>query len=218
MHIKYHDIIRKIRQRPLWWLDGVPRYEPFSPEPLGVSEIALVHTECQDCGLRYDVAIGRRPPHYQSLRNILAYENRLDVGDPPFACQELGSKTCGAGYCMSSLEIRILEFWESTTEGIRQTWKRNSEMERNLADAGYYKPCQNSPPEPVFLRLHDSEERDGWQRARQEGNFLEMVRLLEEVGCERPAEVANMLDLERRADLFRKEFWALSEERLGKRG
>jgi hypothetical protein len=214
MHLKYHDILRHASGRPLWWLDGVPRYEPFSPDVAGTFEIALVQTACQGCGTRYDVSVRPRPPLFHKLRNVLAYTNSLEVGDPPFACHELGATQCSAGYCTSSLEIKILEFWWRT--GIRAEWQRDKRLERLLVDANGNGTGETEPPQPVFLRIHNSEKRDEWRQARERGDFSAMTKLLAEFGCERPADVANMVDLDRREQASMRERWALTEERLGK--
>ena len=214
MHLKYHDILRHVPHGPLWWLNGVPRYEPFSPDVAGTFEIALVHTECRECGTRYDVAVQPRPPLFHSLRTILAYRNHLDVGDPPFACEELGTAQCLAGYCMTSVEIEILEFWYRAD--ISAKWQRDASLERLLADASPTAGRESAPPEPVYLRIHNSERKDEWHQARERGDFPAMVEFLAAFGCERPADVANMIDLDQREQSFRREIWGLTAERLGK--
>lgn len=214
MHLKYHDILRRACGRPLWWLDGVPRYEPFSPDVAGTIEIALVQIICQSCGTRYDVAIRPTPPFYHELRDVLAYTNSLEVGDPPFACHELGATECSAGYCTSSLAIKVLEFWWRT--GPVAEWQRDQSLERMLADAHGNGIAEKVPPQPVFLRINNSDKENEWREARERGDFPTMTRLLAEFGCERPADVANMLDLDRRLKKFKKECWALTKERLGK--
>jgi hypothetical protein len=153
------------------------------------------------------------PPLFHKLRDLLSYTNSLGIGDPPFACRELGAN-CGPGYCMSSLEIRILEFWYRTTVGSK--WQREPRFEQMLADAIWNEASENTPPEPIFLRIHNSEKKDEWRRARERGDFEAMVRLLTEFGCERPADVANMVDLDFRDELARRDRWALTEARLGK--
>ena len=216
MHAPYHDILRKVPQRPVWWLGGVPRYEPFSPDSAGIFEIALVHTECQACRTRYDVAVTARPPLFHSLRTVLAYDNSLEIGDPPFACNELGAPQCGAGYCMSSLEIRILEFWCRTT--ILSEWRRDPDLERPLADWDGDEAGRRNSIQSVIARIYESERSVEWHRVNGEGDFAAIVHILKDFGCERPEEVANMLDLDRRERQFRGEVSALTTERLGKRG
>ncbi len=216
MHLQYHDILRRVPQRPLRWLDGVPRYEPFTPDIVGSVEVALVHTECQSCGTRYDVAVRPRPPLFHSLRTVLAFSNSLEIGDPPFACLELGATRCSAGYCMSSLEMRILEFW--CRADVQSGWRRDSDFERPLADAGLGVAGEDDSPRSIMTRIYSSERQDEWRRVCSRGDFPAMVDLLTAFGCERPDQVANMLDRDRRERLFWQELSALREERLGKEG
>lgn len=211
MQRKYHDIIRNVSHHPLWWFEGIPRYGPFSPDIVGTFEAALVHTECRECGTRYDVAVCTQPPFYHPLRYVLAYTNSLNVGDPPFACQEFGA-TCGPGFSMSSVEIRILEFW--TRDKIQQDWQRVPSLERPLVDARHDIADPNFTFKPVFLRIYNSEKSDEWRHARDSGDFSEMVRLLKAFDCEHPIEVAHMIDLERRQKLFQLELSKLRDARF----
>lgn len=55
----YSDIT-KLLGPPIWWDDnGVPRYEPFSPDMLGVYDRLgiLLTIECQACDRKFKVAI-----------------------------------------------------------------------------------------------------------------------------------------------------------------
>jgi hypothetical protein len=31
MYVKYDDILRRSPEKPLWWVEGVPHYEPLRP-------------------------------------------------------------------------------------------------------------------------------------------------------------------------------------------
>jgi hypothetical protein len=213
MHLRYDDILNRVSHRPLWWLDGVPRYDPFSPCGVGGFEVALVHTECQDCRTRYEVAVRPRQPLFWSLRDMVAYMNSLDVGDPPNACRSLGSSNCSAGYCMSSLEISILEFWHRSS--LMQNWQRDCCMERPLVDTHYHGVFETESAKPVFLRIYESDRNNEWRQAQEEGNFPLMVDILTAFDCERPKSVAHMLDLERRDRLVRNDIAAVRKHRLG---
>jgi hypothetical protein len=115
---------------------------------------------------------------------------------------------------MSSLEMHVLEFWCRTD--ILSEWRRDSELERPLANANWDATGEDESPHSVIARIYSSERQDEWRRAYGEGNFPAMVDFLTAFGCERPDHVANMLDLSRRERLFREELSAVREERLGK--
>jgi hypothetical protein len=211
MHFRYDDIIAQISGRPTWWFNGVPRYSAFDPAMVGSFEIALVHTECRECRTRYDVAIGSQPPSFASLRDVISFENRLNVGDPPFACAEMGAR-CSGGYCMTSLEMRVLEFW--TKDGrISNAWRRDTDWERPLIHANWDSDAQDD--EGVWGRILDSDRIDEWSQARRDGDFATMVAILKEFDCERPLEVAHMIDLERRYQLLRDKTSAIRNDRFG---
>ncbi|WP_153039460.1 hypothetical protein [Sphingobium yanoikuyae] len=191
MHIHYHDILSRISDEPLWWFDGVPRFSPFKPDDVCVYGVdtVLVHTECRSCRKRYDVAF-----RSAYIREKIAYEASLDLGDPPNAC-------CRVGPTMSSIEIEIIEYWRPLpfpTLG----WERVPEWERQLVDAK--RDARSDQIEPVFSRLYGSSDEADWRQARQDGNIPVMVSILKKYGCELPENVAHMLDVERRrSDLER---------------
>jgi hypothetical protein len=209
MYIGYDDIVSRISSAPLWWLDGVPRYEPFSPQQVGVYvyEVALVHTECQRCRTRYDVAV-QNSRYRPDLRSRIAYTNEVSVGDPPNACHSEG---CLAGPTMNSMEIAVLQFWEchDTLRG----WRRHPSWERPMVDAAW-KGAEGSSP--IFLQIYRSERKEEWSRALSAGDCPQMLAILESFGCERAAEVAHMLDLERREAEFAAQRIRLHSERFGK--
>jgi hypothetical protein len=198
MHISYGDILSRIGDEPLWWLDGVPRFLPFKPGDVGVyrSDTALVHTECQGCRKRYDVAV-----RGAYLKENIAYMSSLDLGDPPNAC-------CRVGPTMSSNEIRVLQYWKPTPFP-ESGWERIPEWERQLVDAD--DGSQRS--EPIIQRLYAPSHKVSWQAARNDGNFLLMVSILKEIGCELPERVAHMLDAERRRDQLERTIGGLNRAR-----
>jgi hypothetical protein len=216
MYIRYDDIISRVVDDPLWWSNGIPRYDPFQPSAVSVycHQVALVHTECQICRQRFDVAI-EPPGRLSDLRDVFAWQGRLDADDPP--CHDHRGEGC-PGRSMSSFEMEVLEFWDRVPwdkeRKIESHWKRDSGMERPLAEADWDKP--GPLPEPVFLRIRNSDQKDEWHRAERGGDFARMVSILRSFGCERPEQVAHMLDLDRRRMALTHEFRALHEERFGK--
>ena len=210
MHVRYNDIVSRVSEPPVWWLRGVPRYGPFRPGDATVYgyQIALVHTRCQSCGQRYDVAA--EPEPYRNLRNVIAFESQLDIGDPPNVCHNPPHCT---GTVMTSDQIAVLEFWER--DGSTTVWTRDPTMERPLVDAERDEPGKMLR-EAVFFRIHESDRKEEWMLARREGHFARMAAILNDFGCERPREVAHMLDLERRRKALFEEFTALHEERFGR--
>ena len=105
MHVSYDDILDRIRKPPIWWSNGVPRYEPFRPSMTSVyaQEAVLVEADCQHCGRTFIVALHSHRPE---CRVDLEQTNDISLGDPP------SHKCDGPGNSMSALPIRILEFWE----------------------------------------------------------------------------------------------------------
>lgn len=212
MYIEYDDILTRVSDQPVWWLNGLPRYDPFRPDDVGVysREVALVQTECQDCRTRYDVAVEPRR-YFADLRTLVAYTTALDVGDPPNA-RHAGISRC-TGSTMNSLEIRILEYWRK--DDVVRGWKRDPGLECLLVDAEYDNTGGSALQKPVFLRIHDSDLRDEWIEIRRVGDFAAMVRMLRRFGCDRAIEVAHMLDCQRREEAFRVEMAAVRAERFG---
>jgi hypothetical protein len=131
MHIDYSDIWSRIPTPPLWWFQGVPRYEPFDPEWMDGSEAALVHSKCQVCGTDFMVGICSRYANHPSLSEEIQKHNTLWLSNPPkvFCCQ--------GGHATSSLAIEVLEFWRRGTGGDYKswsTWSRVPEFENKLSD------------------------------------------------------------------------------------
>ena len=191
MYVEYHDILSRIRDRPLWWHRGTPRYDAFNPGSVSVyaRQVALVHTQCQACDVRYDVAV-LPDQEWNNLRDRLAYTNELGVGDPPNALHHpIGC----AGPTMNSIEIEILEFWEK--QPILQGWNRVEGLERSLAGKAWIETDQFD--DSVMTRIHASDRKQEWMEAMRGGDFGTMVAVLEHFECERPREVAHMLDSQR---------------------
>lgn len=186
----YDDIISRIAKSPLWWMEGVPRYEPFSPQRAQIHayEIALVHTECQSCRTRFDVCIGGRyGGHGQSLEDLLAVSATLHVSDPP------NVSCCPYGYSMTSLEIAILQFWRLTD----RSYVRIPELELLLDDADEGDRSRpRIPPPAVRLIMHAGLESE-LNAAITAGDRGAQLNLLRRVGCSRPEEVVNMWEKNR---------------------
>jgi hypothetical protein len=207
MYIEYQDIRERIKERPLWWLDGVPRYSPFSPGDVGVyaQEAALVHTRCQACGQRYDVAVAF-PGNGWPLRDTLAWSNDLDVGDPPNACD----RDCG-GASMGSMEVQILEFWVRDDGPLRLDWRRDPAFERTLSDAKDY--GLKGPQPRGWDKLKEAGLEGSFREARSAGNYRAMVTILQAIECERAPEIAHWMDRDRRRDALSDSLIDLSRQR-----
>ena len=109
---------------------------------------------------------------------------------------------------MRSLEIAVLEFWRKNN----WAWERNSAFEIPLADSDW---CHgNRDVAPMHLRISNSDQGREWYKARKEGDFETMVRILTSFGCERAIEVAHMVDVQRRQEELAAEVRALCKERL----
>ena len=113
MYPDYDDILEVASKPPLWWDKGVPRFRTFTPHDVyPATQVALVHTKCQDCRTRYDIAVTSAFLG-NNLRDLLAFYRELGVGDPPNACgyPPIPRTLNCTGRVMNSLEIEILEFW-----------------------------------------------------------------------------------------------------------
>lgn len=208
MFIEYDDILRRISDRPIWWQSGLPRFDPFQPRDISVYawQAALVHTQCQECGARYDVAV--LPDHeWPDLRDYLAYTGKLPLGDPPNALHSL--PRC-AGPTMNSIQIEILEFWEKRE--VMAGWKRELILERKLAGAAWGETGEFG--DTVLNRIHNSQRRREWLEAQKQGDFAVLVSTLEEFGCQRPREVAHAIDIQGRERTLRSEREALYRKRF----
>lgn len=184
MFVRYDDLTSASQSSPKWWFRGIPRFSDFHPDEVYVyaKEVALVHSICQACGKRYDVAeIG-------DLRAKLAYWNALEVGDPPNACEPPGC--CGAH--MQSEEIELLQFWER----IGFEWRRVPELERRLVD--FNGPAELWPPLSVHHRIRPAGLSEKWYKSQADGDIAGMYEVLTAVECEMPKDVIRMFEYERR--------------------
>ena len=112
----YDDIRSRIAEPSLWYdRHGVPRYEPFKPQMLGVYDdfAVLAEIECQRCSRRFLVGGGwtrfdvfADPIVERTLTGLVA---SFDYGDPPRHGGDAGR--C-AGETMSSDVVRVVETWE----------------------------------------------------------------------------------------------------------
>lgn len=125
MHVSYDDILDRIPEPPLWWLDGVPRYKAFGPAETSVYafEALLVEAKCQHCQRPFTVGL---PSLRQGVfRAALEQTNDLpSIGDPPrHDCD-------GPGNSMNMLATRVLEFWERVSEpSSHGQWRRVPALE-----------------------------------------------------------------------------------------
>lgn len=121
MRACYYDIRNRIVQPPLWYdSNGVPRYDPFSPEDVPdiyANEAAMVRIKCQSCGQHFDVGLQMSALEHGPRLADLIRVRYLSYGDPPH-------HGCG-GDSMSSEEISVVEYW--VRAGF--DWIRNSEWE-----------------------------------------------------------------------------------------
>lgn len=136
MWVSYNDILNRIADPPLWWLDGVPRYQPFKPFETSVyaGEALLIEAECQHCGKPFTLGL-HSPLHHGEFRSALERTNDLPpIGDPP-------NHDCdGSGNSMNALPMRITEFWEKVNVATnpkhwRGEWQRVSTFEITLPDS-----------------------------------------------------------------------------------
>ena len=128
MLFDYSDIWGRIPTPPLWWFEGVPRYEPFHPEWLDGREAALVHSKCQICGTDFMVGVCSLYANQPSLSDQIEKDGTIWLRDPPlvFCCQ--------GGHATSSLAIEVIEFWKRGKGNDYRIWSRVPEFEKKLSD------------------------------------------------------------------------------------
>jgi len=129
----YRDITTRIAEPPTFFDDnGVPRYEPFTPELLGVYDdfALLAKIACQSCGRQFLVGCGwprfnvfQDPIIERTLANLV---RGFDYGDPPRHSTPDNNRC--AGETMSSDLVRIVEAWERT--GLN--WSRRVDWTRRV--------------------------------------------------------------------------------------
>ena len=125
MWVSYDDILKRIPEDPLWWSDGVPRYEPFRPAMTSVyaKEALLVEAKCQHCGRLFTMGLHSRGDYCRELQET----DDILVGDPP-------NHDCGGpGNHMQTVPLRILEFWALFVTRESREWQRVTSLERDLA-------------------------------------------------------------------------------------
>lgn len=126
----YNDIKSRISAPPLWFdTYGVPRYDPFTPDHLGVYDViaVLVEIECQSCGIKmlvgegwpaYIFPFGHEEPIHCTLDGIVG---KYHYGDPP-------NHGC-IGDTMNCIDLRVLQAWEK--EHVHE-WQRSPEHEIDI--------------------------------------------------------------------------------------
>lgn len=123
----YKDIRSRIDEEPKWFDgNGVPRYDVFTPDMLGVydTKALLVEIMCQACSQR--ILVGEGWTRYSFLNNgSLSFPTLEEIAtgfqyaDPPWhSCK-------GAGESMNSISVRIVEAWERE----KLEWARRPEIE-----------------------------------------------------------------------------------------
>lgn len=133
MHRSYEDITSKLGP-PLWWDDnGVPRYEAFDPELLGVYDRLglLLLIECQACEARFNVAIALdgMAIHCSNLMGEDGTLNRkaaAEVGVYAFHYGDPPRHGGCVGETMQSTMKKVLQAW---TKESMVTWARVPELE-----------------------------------------------------------------------------------------
>jgi len=134
MHEYYKDIINKIAEEPQWFDEfAVPRYCEFGPRRLAdiyANECALVLIACQSCGEQFKVAFSQNT--MDKVRYKLMFPDKelpslaaqikaktIHYGDPP----NIGC--CPAGLTMSSIDIKVLQYWKRD----KFEWERDKSLE-----------------------------------------------------------------------------------------
>lgn len=126
----YRDITTRIAEPPVFFdHHGVPRYEPFAAELLGVyDDFALLAViACQSCRRQFLVGCGW--PRFNVFldpiveHTLAELAESFDYGDPP-RHNAAGNGRC-AGETMSSDVVRIAQAWER----IGLNWSRREAYE-----------------------------------------------------------------------------------------
>lgn len=122
----YLDIINRIsNDSVLWWDEnGVPRYDRFSPRlasNIYASEVALLKVACQNCSQQFLVVISALVLSDNNSLLSKIKNRALEYGDPP------NVSCCPAGPTMSSIPLKVLQFWKH--DGNRLEMVRLSEYE-----------------------------------------------------------------------------------------
>lgn len=124
----YSDIINHADTEPIWFdQNGVPRFESFHPQMLGVyTKYALYATiACQSCGKRFNVGCGYNAYDFLYDGTIQHYEldklaKNFHYGDPPpHGCM---------GDTMNCEDIETLQVYELNLDD-GYNWVRVPELE-----------------------------------------------------------------------------------------
>lgn len=105
MHIDYTDITSRVSEPPLWWLNGVPRYDRFWPGMTGGNEAVLVEAKCQHCGKPFVIGRSTWTSSGDALRREIVETRTINLGDPPWHCCP------GPGDTMTTVPLEVFEFW-----------------------------------------------------------------------------------------------------------
>lgn len=138
----YADITRRLGD-PLWWDDnGAPRYDPFTPEMLGVYDnyVAYMEIACQACGKLFRVGVGLGSVDWSRRAGWTAPDfpqqdtcGSFYYGDPPSHIDARYGDRC-AGETMGSVYRRTLEFWRCDNQ--MAEWTRDAFYESKECTAG----------------------------------------------------------------------------------
>lgn len=116
----YKDIVSRIPDEPLWYdVHGVPRYEPFHRQMLGVYDHYSLYVliACQACGQRFSVGVGWTRENWEAVvagdednffNDLEWLSKHFHYGDPP------RHGGC-SGETMNCEDIYILEAWDEET-------------------------------------------------------------------------------------------------------
>lgn len=142
MRISYQDILSATSADPHWWdAEGVPRFQPFSPEMLGYYDnlAVLVAIECVGCGSvfhvcasfqRFAILLGGTVP-----RDVEWLAKNFVYGEPPrHGCR---------GDDRFANELTVLEAWEKNRDGV---WERYPEYECLMGQFDLHGPDSGDPP------------------------------------------------------------------------
>lgn len=183
MHIHYHDILEAAGRAPEWWLNGVPRFNPFRPEDSDVyaQEAALLLVQSQGDGRTYRIGVSSRstdPKERQLSTSIANRREVLNIADPDIPND--GEDHSGA--TMTALQIEVLEFWKKDPE--TWSWKRDERFELHLIDKDFENATPTENPitasEPAGPNTTLSEFLDAEQKRDEITLLKRRIELLNE--------------------------------------
>jgi hypothetical protein len=126
----YDDIRSRIAEAPAWFdQSGVPRYGAFVPRQspnIYAEQVCLMEIACQRCEKRFRVELSST---FELSKGRLdqAIRNRdLRYGDPP-------NHRC-SGDSMTSIPLRVLEFWRKPAPG--EEFERVRDLEIDVKPEG----------------------------------------------------------------------------------